>query len=130
MVSGPKIVSMRRSKGLMVCRLLVAVLLLNTAAPLFAQVQPSTTGQAMLCTSAGLIRASLIEQDDRASSQLEDEFKCIYCQFSDQSSNLTAIDLPYPQPDSDLQYSYQGVLLTPLAMHMLNHVQLRAPPIS
>ena len=121
---------MTSKKSLKICRLLVAVLLFNMAVPVIQAAEAGQEGYTLLCTSAGLIKVSLDgENFEPKSNQIPTGDHCQYCKLVDLPLNLSSDHLSYPVPDSNQALSDQNKLAPPASQHILEYVQLRAPPI-
>lgn len=119
---------MRLAKGLIICRILVVVLLLNIVTPL-ALANEAEEGYALLCTSAGMVKVSLSE-DAKLTTAANSSDRCPYCQFADTPIDFSVAGWSYPKPDTILEFAYKEPLLKPFTHHLLNHAHLRAPPPS
>jgi len=107
---------MTSQKCLKICRLLVAVLLFNMVAPIL---QAAEAGQEGYTTEFETTKNNHTPSGDH----------CPYCKLVDSSIDLSCDHLRYPVPDANLALNYHNTLAPSSLQHILDYVQLRAPPI-
>lgn len=109
------------------------VLLFNTIAPAAMAADETENGQALLCTTAGLIKVSLADFGDGSDDSAADDISagsehCAYCKLAELPNHIQN-DLPlYLAPDAIVALNYQSLLSTRAAQTIAEHRKLRAPP--
>jgi len=114
--------------SLTICRLLVALLLFNMAAPI-AMASSHTNDTILICSTAGLIEVNLSElseDTDQTRAHLTDH--CPFCFLNDSEPLISADHLSYPTPDTQIALLYQSVLPSSPSEAITKHALMRAPP--
>lgn len=124
---------MNYRQSLKICRILVAILLLNMIAPLVVQADDSSA-YTLICTSAGLVKVDIESYSPADNSDSSDGFDrssnhCVYCQLTDQPA-FQAINLArHSTPPSNISLFNQRLEKSFSSKSLLRYVQLRAPPV-
>jgi len=116
--------------SLIICRLLVALLLFNFAAPM-AMANSNASNTALLCTSAGLITINLADLSEaKSDSQTHLAEHCPFCFFNDLEPLIGADHLSYPTPDTQIALLYQSISPLSPSKAITKHALMRAPPFT
>jgi len=116
--------------SLTICRILVALLIFNIAAPM-AMAGTSDDNTILICSTAGLIEVNVSDlSDNQGTNHSELAQHCPFCTLSDSDYSMNADHLAYPKPDSEQALHYQSVLPLSPAKAITKHALLRAPPFS
>lgn len=117
--------------SLKICRLLVAVLLFNMAAPI-AMADSNNPNTVLICSTAGLIEVNiddLSEVESSGSSVLHQSSQhCAFCKLTDSDFSLNSYQGVYPAPSADLTLHYQSIVPPSPSKVIIKHALMRAPP--
>ena len=112
-----------------ICRILVALLIFNIAAPM-AVADVNNRNTILICSTAGLIQVNIADLSDTKNEDHRQAGQhCPFCTVHDFDFSINADHLPYPKPDNEQALHYQSVLPFSPAKTIPKHALLRAPPI-